>query len=641
MDLSGKTVDQRYRVEKLIARGGMATVYSAIDLRLDRRVALKVIHPHLAADSNFRSKFVREAKIAARLSHPNLVNVFDQATDGEIVYLVMEFVSGITLRQALNDFKKLDATRALEIFEPVLAGLAAAHGAGILHRDIKPENVLLSDDGKIKLSDFGLARPVSAQTQTGGIIGTVAYLSPELVSRGVADTRSDIYACGILLFELLTGRQPYQGEQAVHIAMQHANSEVPAPSSLAAEVPELLDELVLWATAKLPDNRPSDAVEFHGVISRARKDLSLGRTADLTEALRQTIAQQQQTTLLLSGDSTQPATTLLNSSSQDLNRTMRLGSNDTVALSEFSAADVATESIAIGTRHRALKLLVASVVTVLLGLSAGWYFSAGPGAFAILPSLAGQSVDAATASVAGAKLNISVQKVPSKSVDAGLVISTEPAAGSFVFGGSDLTILVSTGPKLVSAPKLNGKTLVEATALILQQGFKVGSVDSWFNQAPIGTIYASSGSDGSQIPEGSKIDLEVSLGAIPVVAGMTESAATSVIEVAGLKVAKTSEQYSDTVARGTIISLVPLTDPLGKAGEVELVISKGSNVVVMPNVIGQTIAAAQTYLKSLGLKVTVDTNQLTSNWGIAKVKKTSTAVGTKLKIGDTVTIISR
>ncbi len=647
MELTGRLISGRYRVERLVARGGMATVYAAMDTRLDRRVALKVIHPHLAADSTFRNKFVQEAKMAAKLSHPNLVNVFDQAVDRDIVYLVMEYVSGITLRQALNDFKRLDAERALEIFEPVMAGLAAAHGAGILHRDIKPENVLLADDGKIKLSDFGLARPIAAQTQTGGVVGTVAYLSPELVSRGTADARSDIYASGIMLFELLTGSQPFVGEQAVQIAMQHANSSVPAPSTLLPSIPELLDELVLWATAKHPDDRPSDAVEFHAVVSRARKDLQRGNTGELTEILRNTInlrsaaTRTDATTRLPASD--ENATVRLNNS----NATERIGfgagaSNQTIVL---DGQDVHYEQdgdgeITVGGRHRALKILIAAVITVVLGLGAGWYFSAGPGTFAFLPNVAGQKFNTAITTLNSAGVKVVEVHESSKSVPADTVISTDPPGGALVFGGK-VTVHVSTGPKLVSAPNLAGKTLVEATAIILQNGFAVGQLNSWFNTAPIGTIYAYNGSDGGPIPEGSKIDLEISLGPIPVVGGMTQATAAVVLQVAGLTVKTTTEQYSDTVPKGNVISLVPLSDPIGKSGQVQLVISKGTDVVIMPNVIGQTIAAAQTYLQNLGLRVVVDTNQLTSNWGIAKVKKTGTAVGTKLRVGDSVTIISR
>lgn len=626
-NLIGQVIHGRYLIEKLVARGGMATVYLAEDNRLDRKVALKVIHPHLANDQEFRSKFVREAKIAARLSHPNLVNVFDQAEDGEIVFLAMEYVPGITLRDALRDFGALSPTRVLEIFEPVLAGLAAAHQAGILHRDIKPENVLLSDDGKIKLSDFGLARPISAHTQTGAVIGTVAYLSPELVSKGVADARSDVYAAGIMLFELLTGQQPYQGEQAVQIAMQHANSEVPPPSSINPQVPELLDELVLWATAKDPNHRPADAVEFHSVLVRARADLRQGRkNSYLTEKL-----DLNKTTVLESQPFNNPAKTPINATEVigDLNRTTVLG-------------EVAGETIStvIGSRNRALKILISAVMAVLLGLGAGWWFSAGPGGIQLMPDLTSRSAKQATKALQGFKSEIEILRQSSKTVAAGDVIATEPTAGSIFWGGK-IRLLISTGPKLVAVPALTGKTLVEATGLLLQAGFSVGKVNSWFSDSPIGTVFAYNGSDGSTVPEESAIDLEVSLGAIPVVAGLDKDVATNLIQVAGLKVKTVTEEYSETVAKGQVISLVPLTNPIGKSGEVNLVVSKGTNVVVMPKVVGETISAAKTLLESLQLRVMVDTNQLTSKWGIAKVKKSSVAPGTKLHIGDTVTIISR
>jgi serine/threonine-protein kinase len=633
-DLVGRLIHGRYLVEKLVARGGMATVYLAEDNRLDRKVALKVIHPHLASDSEFRSKFVREAKIAARLSHPNLVNVFDQADDGDIVFLAMEYVPGITLRDALKDFGALSPTRVLDIFEPVLSGLSAAHKAGILHRDIKPENVLLSDDGKIKLSDFGLARPISAHTQTGAVIGTVAYLSPELVSKGIADARSDVYAAGIMLFELLTGQQPFTGDQAVQVAMQHANSEVPAPSSLNAQVPELLDELVLWATAKDPNHRPADATEFHSVLVRARNDLRQGRKNDfLTQKL-----EINRTRVLTQIDQNQtvqfdnPAVTQKSHDTEvfgDLNRTS--------VITQSGSENISTD---FGSKNRALKILIAAVVTVLLGLGAGWWFSAGPGGLQVMPDLVSRSEAQATKALNSFKAQIEILRQSSKTVAAGTVIATEPTSGSIFWGGK-IRILVSTGPKLVDAPMLSGKTLVEATALILQGGFSLGKVDSWFSSSPIGTVFAFSGGDGSQIPEGSAIDLEVSLGAIPVVAGLDLPAATNLLQVAGLKVKNVTEDYSDTVAKGQVISLVPLTDPIGKSGEVNLTVSKGTNVVVMPKVIGETIIAAKTLLESLGLRVTVDTNQLTSKWGIAKVKRASASQGIKLRVGDSVTIVSR
>ena len=627
-DLVGRLIRGRYQIEKLVARGGMATVYLAEDNRLDRKVAIKVIHPHLANDQLFREKFVREAKIAAKLSHPNLVNVFDQAEDGDVVFLAMEYVSGITLRDALDKFGAISAERALDVFEPIIAALAAAHSAGVLHRDLKPENVLLSDDGKVKLSDFGLARPISAQTQTGGVVGTVAYLSPELVSRGVADARSDVYAAGIMLFELLTGEQPFRGEQAVQVAMQHANSEVPPPSSLNSSVPELLDEIVLWATAKLAQNRPSDAMELHKILVRAKADLkNPKKSSDLTQKLRETS--------ILRINSVEPNPL---DQTQLLNDVLADNTNQTIALN-FEAQESAPERGGVFHAHRIIKLLVASALVVLLGLGAGWWFSSGPGGFDVMPDLANRSQVDAERLVQSLGATVVVVTESSKTVSSGLVISSEPSSGTLYWGGP-ITLKVSSGPKMVNVANLEGKTLVEATALILQSGFVLGEVSSWFSTAPIGTVYAHSGGGSTKVPEGSAIDLEISLGSIPLVANLDQETAVNVVQVAGLKVKSIITEFSETVAKGQAIALIPLAEPLGKGGEVNLVVSKGSDIVTMPRVVGETIRASKTLLESLGLVAVVDTNQLSSNWGIAKVKKVSVTPGTQLRVGDSVKISS-
>jgi len=252
----GRLIDGRYQVRSRIARGGMATVYLATDLRLERRVALKVMHGHLADDNAFKARFVQEARSAARLAHPNVVNVYDQGQDADMAYLVMEYLPGITLRDLLKDYGRLTSEQTIDILEAVLSGLAAAHKAGIVHRDLKPENVLLADDGRIKIGDFGLARAANNNTATGqALLGTIAYLSPELVTRGIADARSDIYALGIMTYEMLTGEQPYVGEAPMQIAYQHANDTVPMPSLRVTTVPHELDELVSWATARDPEQR--------------------------------------------------------------------------------------------------------------------------------------------------------------------------------------------------------------------------------------------------------------------------------------------------------------------------------------------------------------------------------------------------
>src|SRR3954451_11122118 len=260
--LLGRLLDDRYEIRRRLAVGGMATVYAAIDTRLDRPVAVKVMHPALAADEEFVARFRREAKAAARLSSPAVVNVTDQGQDGGTVFLVMELVEGRTLRDRLRSEGPLAPAEALAVLDPVLEALAAAHAAGYVHRDVKPENVLIADDGRIKVGDFGLARAVDASpltAATGLLLGTVAYLAPEQVRRGVADARTDVYACGVLLFEVLTGRPPFEGDTALSVAYQHLHDRVPAPSSLVSGVPEDLDELVLAATSPDPDDRPSDA----------------------------------------------------------------------------------------------------------------------------------------------------------------------------------------------------------------------------------------------------------------------------------------------------------------------------------------------------------------------------------------------
>ena len=260
--LVGRLLDGRYKISGRLAQGGMAVVYSAFDTRLDRPVAVKIMHPALAADEDFVGRFRREAKAAARLSNPNVVAVTDQGQDGDVIFLVMELVEGRTLREVLREAGRLDEVDALTVMLPVLEALAAAHRAGLVHRDVKPENVLVAHDGTVKVGDFGLARAVDASplTATAGLLlGTVAYLAPEQVARGVADARADVYACGVMLFELLTGAPPFQGASALQVAYQHLNDNVPAPSTLVAGVSPAVDRLVGAATARDPGDRPHDA----------------------------------------------------------------------------------------------------------------------------------------------------------------------------------------------------------------------------------------------------------------------------------------------------------------------------------------------------------------------------------------------
>ncbi|RFU41335.1 serine/threonine protein kinase, partial [Actinomadura logoneensis] len=274
--LVGRVLDGRYRIESRIARGGMATVYLARDVRLDRVVAIKVMHAGLASDDEFVARFIGEAKAAAALSHPNVVAVYDQRTDGEHVFLVMEYVPGRTLRDLLAERGRIGPREALTLMQPVLAALGAAHRAGMVHRDVKPENVLISEDGQAKVADFGLARAESASkmTKTGLIIGTVGYLAPEQVVTGNADVRSDVYAAGILLYELLTGELPHRADSALAVAYKHVNEVVPPPSLAVQGLPPQVDALVTRATSHSPDERFPDANAFLAAVAEVVNGLA-------------------------------------------------------------------------------------------------------------------------------------------------------------------------------------------------------------------------------------------------------------------------------------------------------------------------------------------------------------------------------
>jgi beta-lactam-binding protein with PASTA domain len=277
----GRVLDGRYRVESLIATGGMATVYLGTDTRLDRTVALKVMHAELANDEDFVRRFVGEARSVARLSHPNVVAVYDQGADGQTLYLAMEYVPGRTLRDLLNERGRLSPRDALDILDGILGGLAAAHAAGIAHRDVKPENVLLTSGHSVKVADFGLARTMAgtSHTKTGMLIGTAAYLAPEQVSRGTADARTDVYAAGVMLFEMLTGAQPHTADTPLAVAYKHVNEAVPAPSRFAPGITPSLDALVTRATSRDPELRPVDAGQFLRGVSEVRRSLPPGGPA--------------------------------------------------------------------------------------------------------------------------------------------------------------------------------------------------------------------------------------------------------------------------------------------------------------------------------------------------------------------------
>ena len=616
-DLSGQLIAGRYLVQAFVASGGMASVYRAQDQVLEREVALKVIHPHLATDRTFIEKFRREAKMAASLSHPNLVNIFDQGTDNQITFLVMEFVPGINLRDALNDFGSLTPNRVLEILEPLTAGLAAAHSAGILHRDLKPENVFLANNGTVKLGDFGLAREISSRTQTGSVVGTAAYLSPELVLRGQADARSDIYSLGVMAFEMLTGKQPYAGDQAVQVAYQHANSNIPAPSSLNPEVPELLDEIVLWTTARNSNDRPSSARELLPVISRAKSDIKKGLTTTFEDF------------------------GLIRTNTEEF--IAPAGATEVIGELQLEQPFQRSEGfvkLAKANRRSGRWVLILTLLTVFASTGAGWWFAIGPGGQAIIPELEGRSVEVAISALEPIGLRVTQQSEHSTQVPAGRVTRTEPSAGTRVSKQIEVIVFVSLGPKQVTVPEFLGLNLEQATELLESTGLTAGDVSSFYSLAAAGQVLAFSQPTGTSLVESSVVDLQVSLGPLPDVVGNEALRAIEILEALGLSVSST-ELFSDDIAAGRVIAINPDSDPLPESGTVTLTVSKGPEFITMPSVVGETVAAAIRALEALGFSVLVDTDQLSSRFGVVKVTRQNPAAASRVRAGAQVTIYTR
>ena len=598
----GSVLSERYRIDAFLAEGGMALVYRAHDLRLERDVAIKIVKDEFANSPDYLDAFLNEAKLAARVNHPNLVNVFDQGVDGDFDYLVMELVVGKTLREIMAKFGKIDANRALDVVASVLAGLSALHRAGIIHRDVKPENIILANDGRIKVTDFGLARPTAKSELAGApLLGTVAYIAPEVLRGEQLDARSDLYSVGVVLFELLTGSQPFAGESSKEVAKAHLNVGVPAPSSVNPAIASIIDSLVGKATAR---ERASRFESASAMLAAIKEAAGASSNANPTRVIAQ-------------------PTEVID------NRT------EVISAAELDELEDASKK-----PRRLARWLAMTLTAVLLGLGLGFWFGTGPGAVITVPDLV--SMTALEAASATELLPIKVLTIDENSdKPVGTVTRTDPASGSYLLRDGTLKVYLSIGPKLNTVPDIHGKNLIEATAALRGANFWIGKTDEFFNAAPLGTVFEYTGSDGTVLADGSNVDLKISLGPIPVVKGISLQVARGLLTAAGLNVGQVSEAFSDDVAKGQIISLVPTTTELGKGGTVDLTVSKGTDKVIVPKVVGETISASKLALEQLGLKVLVDTNVLSSRWGIAKVKSVSAPAGSTLRLGDTVTIVSR
>ncbi|WP_447925274.1 Stk1 family PASTA domain-containing Ser/Thr kinase [Georgenia muralis] len=593
----GRLVDDRYEVGARIARGGMATVYRAVDRRLERTVALKVMHPHLAESPDFVARFRREARAAARLTHPGVVAVHDQGTTGEASYLVMELVEGPNLRTVLRRRGALPLGEALTVVDHVLDALASAHRAGLVHRDIKPENVLLTQDGRPKVADFGLARAVSEATAatTGTVLGTVAYLAPEIVTEGRADQRADVYAVGVLLYELLTGRPPFTGDAPIRIAYQHVTGRVPAPSAQLSWLPAEVDELVGALTARELDERPVDAAAALALARRCVHDLDpadLVRRADVPPAAQ---------------PGSEEAPDARGTAAVDLPR--RYG---TVAL-PIGALAAREEGPA--RRARAWPRVVALLLAIALVAGAGalWWFRVGPGATVPVPQAQGQAEDVAVDALRDAGLVPVVTRTHHDDVAAGAVIDTDPDGGSEVRPDSEVAVRVSLGILTVPVPDVTGQDRDAAEDTLAVAGLAVSEVREEFDDTvPAGAVISSSPAAAEVVEHTTGVVLVVSAGREPVelpdVTGASAADAEAALTAAGLALGGTTEEYSDTVGAGLVLaqSPAPGEGTLYRGDTVDLVLSRGPELLAVPEVVGTQVRAARQTLVDAGFQVEVE-----------------------------------
>ncbi|MDO4888360.1 MAG: Stk1 family PASTA domain-containing Ser/Thr kinase [Actinomycetaceae bacterium] len=666
--LLGAVVDGRYVITERLAHGGMATVYRARDKRLERDVALKLMHPHIAENAEFTERFNREARAAARLSSAFVVTVHDQgvwdAGDGRQAYLVMEYVPGPDLRSELARLGSFNLGTALTIVEQTLRALSAAHSAGIVHRDVKPENIMLASmlpseavfersDINAKVADFGLARAAtSAASSSGQVMGTVAYLAPEIITTGVADAPADVYAVGIMLYEFLTGSLPFQADTPISTAYMHINDPVPLVGEKADWLPESIDPFIGLLTAKDASQRPANGEvalrELLKVTRAIAQDDLLRRipvtppsaedhhddgTPSAAEAANATIPMlrppQEATQPYIpvapaeasaAGTSTQPYVPTIPALATAGSAAVASASAHSPAV-HSAAADPPGPSAGPGpdaparhdttvlARRRPSRRILAAVLALLLLAAAAtgvWYFRAGPGMRTEVPNVAGQTYDQASAKLEQSGLKATRQEAYSDTVPAGSVISTKPRAGQRIHPSKAVSVTVSLGVEQVVVPGVVGATGDDARRTLESSRLTVKTTEEYSDSVGEGVVISQSVEPNTKVDHHTEVTISVSKGrepaTVPDVVGKKESAATSAIEKAGLKVER-KEEYSDSVDEGVVISQTPEQGSAYKNDTVTITVSRGPEQVEVPWVVGLSRSEARSKLEEAGFTV--------------------------------------
>jgi len=602
--LVGRLLDGRYQVEAQVAMGGMATVYRAMDTRLDRQVALKVMHADLARDEEFVNRFIGEAKSVARLSHPNVVSVFDQGRDGSYLYLAMEYLPGRTLRNLLDERGWFPPREALGIMVPLLSGLAAAHRAGLVHRDVKPENVLIAPDGHLKVVDFGLARALTMghQTRTGQILGTVAYLAPEQVTGTGADARTDIYAAGIVLFELLTGTKPHTGDSPLSVAYKHVNESVPAPSRLAGGIPPEVDRLVLEATSRDPRGRPADATEYLRSLMEVARGLGNDWPGQAQGAVAINDWAGYGGAPSQYGEPSRYSTQVLNGAPPPADGRTIIAQRDGWPESPGHRGPRP------GAPARRIGVWIALGVLLLAAAGAGgWWLTQRSNT--TVPTVAGLTESQALAQLRQDGFTVhQADPITSNTVKLGDVVQTSPAAGTKLHKGAVVTLIPSSGPRLIKVPDVSGQQLADAKQALRHDGLAVGSVHKVASASvDAGIVISTTPAAGLRWPQTRPVTISVSEGPpLPSFVGQNVQAIQAWAGQNGIQLNVQQDTNSDQ-PQGTITRQSPAANtPITQNETVTVFVSTGPPQVNIPDVTGHNVNDARKQLEQAGFKVNVN-----------------------------------